>query len=86
MLIVLDSRVLDFNLIKELYTKHPKFSSVIDNCDHGTPSAYKILDGFLFKENRLCSPKSSFKELLVQKTYDKRLASHFEINKTLEIL
>ena len=43
-------------------------------------------DGFLFKRNRLCIPKSLVRELLVKEVHSGGLAGHFGINKTIDIL
>lgn len=86
MIAIMASRVLRFNLIKELYTKDPEFLPIIDNCKHSVHGTYSIQDGFLFKGNKLCEPNSFFKELLIQEARGGGLTSQFRINKTLKIL
>lgn len=86
MIAILNSMVLGFNWMKELYAEDLEFLPIIDKCKHGVHGAYSIHDGFLFKGNKLCVPKSSFRELSVQEEHIRGLAGHFGINKTLEIL
>ena len=44
------------------------------------------LDGFLFRENKLCVPNCSMRELLVQESHGEGLMGHFGVAKTLAIL
>ncbi|XP_058006772.1 uncharacterized protein LOC131182140 [Hevea brasiliensis] len=43
-------------------------------------------NGFLFRENKLCVPKCSIRELLVKESHVGGLMGHFGVAKTLEIL
>ncbi|KAJ9535151.1 hypothetical protein OSB04_un001769 [Centaurea solstitialis] len=86
MLNVLGARVLGFSFIKELYLDDPDFSKVIQECKERACGSYFIQDGFLFKNNKLCIPKGSIRELLIREAHGGRLAGHFGINKTLGVL
>jgi len=49
-----------------------------------TLSPYKKV--FFLKGNKLCISKSPLRDLIVKEAYKRPLASHFSINKTVEIL
>lgn len=84
---LLDAKVLGFNHIKELYVDDPDFAAIITTFSNGTSNAqYSMQDGFLFKGNRLCIPKSPIRKLLVKEVHSEVLAGHFRINKTIDIL
>lgn len=86
MLDVLDSRVIDFQSMKELYSEDLEFSSIIGNCKRGVQGLYSVQSGFLFKRNRLCVPKSSFRKLLIFKMHRGELPCYFSVNKTTEVV
>ncbi|KAJ9563965.1 hypothetical protein OSB04_009125 [Centaurea solstitialis] len=86
MLNVLGERVLGFSFIKELYLDDPDFSKVFQDCKERACGSYFIQDGFLFKNNKLCIPKGSIRELLIREVHGGGLAGHFGINKTLGVL
>jgi hypothetical protein len=44
------------------------------------------MDGYLFKENRLCVLASSLRELLIREAHGGDLKSHFGVAKTLDVL
>jgi len=48
--------------------------------------SFTLQEGFHFKENKLFIHKSSLRDLIVKEAHRGALASHFDINKTLEIL
>lgn len=86
MIVVLDSRVLGFNTMRELYAKDLEFSPIIDNYKHDVHDAFSIQGGFIFKGSKLHISKSSFRELLIWEAHGGGLVGHFGINKTLEIV
>ena len=49
-------------------------------------NGYYRHNGFLFKSNKLCVSKCSFRELLVSESHEGTLMGHFGVQKTLEIL
>ncbi|GJZ29721.1 transposon ty3-G gag-pol polyprotein [Tanacetum coccineum] len=83
---ILGARVLDFSFIKELYLNDFDFSHVIHECKEKTYGPYYVQDGVLFENNRLCVPKGTTNEMLIREAHGGGLASHFGINKTLNVL
>ena len=43
-------------------------------------------DDYLFRENKLCVPRCSMRELLVREAHSGGLMGHFGVKKTIEIL
>ena len=62
----LDARFLGFEHMKELYKDDSDFTNVYTSCKSSTFVKFYKLDGYLFKESRLCVPLSSMRELLVR--------------------
>ena len=52
--------------VKELYSNDNDFASVYDACEKATLGKFYRLDGHLFRENKLCVPNTSMRELLVR--------------------
>ncbi|KAL9387843.1 hypothetical protein Peur_020967 [Populus x canadensis] len=53
-----------FEHIKELYKDDSDFANVYNACETSAFGKFYRLDGYLFKESRLCVPLSSMRELL----------------------
>ena len=51
--------VLGFDSLVTLYTTDPFFAKVWCDLQQGVRSAFSLVDGFVFKDNRLCVPESS---------------------------
>ena len=51
--------------------------------DRGPWNDYILQDGLLFKDNRLCIPKCSMRENLIQEKHNGGLDGHFGIDKTI---
>ena len=75
---------MEFEYIKELYANNDDFASMYTMCEHAVFD--KLLDGCLFRENRLGVPNSSMRELLVREAHEGGLMSHFGVRKTLDML
>ncbi|RVW36601.1 Transposon Ty3-I Gag-Pol polyprotein [Vitis vinifera] len=58
--------------------------SVYGACEKATFGKFYRLDGYLFRENRLCVPNSSMHELLVREAHGGGLMGHFGVRKTLD--
>ena len=60
-------------------------------CDNDFSRLYKLCEknahnAFLFKDKRLCIPKSSLCELLIREAHEGGLIGHFGVHKTVDIL
>ncbi|XP_074283212.1 uncharacterized protein LOC141607761 [Silene latifolia] len=73
---------LDLSNLKELYKDDPDFSNELIS----PTNLFLVQEGYLFKGNKLCVPKSSIRELLVREAHGGALARHFGVNKTYDIL
>ena len=63
LLSTLDARFLGLEHIKELYKDDSDFSNVYNVCETSAFRKFYSLDGYLFKESRLCVPLSSIREM-----------------------
>jgi hypothetical protein len=73
----LDARFLGFEHIKELYNDDSDFANVYNACETLAFRKFYRLDGYLFKESRLCVPLSSMRELLIHEAHGGRLMGAF---------
>ena len=86
LLSILDTKFLGFENVKELYEHDQDFASIFESCEKSAFGKFYRLNGFLFKENRLCMPKSSIRDLLVLEAHSGGLMGHFGVRKTFEAL
>jgi len=77
--------LLGFEHIKELYAEDHEFCEEYRACEKIASGKFFRLDGFLFRENKLCVPNCSMRELLVQESHGGGLMGHFGVAKTLAI-
>ncbi|KAG8485859.1 hypothetical protein CXB51_019209 [Gossypium anomalum] len=82
----LDSKLLGFAFLKDLYNSDTDFGDVYKLWEHITIDKFFRFDGFLFREGKLCIPQSSVRELLVLEAHGGGLMGHFGIAKTLAML
>ena len=82
----LNAKLLGFEYVKELYANDDDFASVYGVCEKAMFGKFYRLDGYLFRENRLCVPNSSLRELLVREAHEGGLIGHFGVRKTLDML
>jgi len=86
LLSTLDARFLGFEHKKELYKDDGDFACVYNACETLAFEKFYRLDGYIFKESRLCVPSSSMHELLVREAHRGWLMGHFGVVKTLVVL
>ena len=82
----LNAKLLGFEYVKELFANDDDFASVYGVCEKTTFGKFYRLDEYLFRENRLCVPNSSMRELLVCEAHGGGLMGHFGVRKTLDVL
>ncbi|XP_073118636.1 uncharacterized protein [Henckelia pumila] len=85
-LTTLDFKFLGFEHVKELYVSDIDFGEIYASCMRGPKDKFYFHDGYLFKEDKLCIPKYSIKELLVRESHSGGLMGHFGVAKTYQIL
>jgi hypothetical protein len=86
LLSTLNSRLLGFEHIKELYENDSDFGSVFIACEKSAFQKFYRHDGFLFREDKLCVPICSLRELLVRESHGGGLMGHFGVSKTFDVL
>ena len=69
-----------------MYANGDDFSSLYGACEKAIFGKFYRLDGYLFRENRLCVPNSSMCELFVREAHGGSLMDHFGLRKTLDVL
>ena len=65
----LDSKIMGFEFIKELYESNNVFANVFAACEKSSFNKFFRYEGFLFKENKLCIPSCSLRELLTREVH-----------------
>jgi len=56
----MSTRLLGFEYIKTLYANDSDFVEIYHSCGYPAPGKFYLMDSYLFKQNRLCVPSSSF--------------------------
>ena len=82
----LNSKLLGFEHIKELYTDDHGFSVKYQACEKTAVGKYFKYDGYLFRENKLCVTNCYLRDLLVRESHGGELMGHFGVVKTLSVL
>ena len=78
--------MLSFEHIKELYPLDQDFSEKYSCCEKVAYDNFFRHEGFLFRENRLCIPNYSIRDLLRRESHGGELIGHFGVVKTLGVL
>ena len=65
----LNAKLLGFEHIKELYADNHDFSIEYQACEKTAVGKYFRHDGYLFRENKLCVPNCSLRDLLVRESH-----------------
>ena len=83
---ILSTKLLGFEHMKDLYEHDKDFATIYVACERAAFQDFFRHDGFLFKNGKLCVPKSFIRELLIREAHSGGLMRHFGIDKTLSIL
>ncbi|GJW38774.1 transposon ty3-I gag-pol polyprotein [Tanacetum coccineum] len=84
LLVSISNEVLGFDSIKELCSSDEDFGNIwmeLEIKQHR--GEFLLLDGYLFKGNRFCFPKTSLKSQLVKEIHAKGLSAHLGRDKTI---
>jgi len=65
LLSTLQSKVLGFECVKDMYAQDEDFKVILEKCSGHAHGPFHLEKGFLFKGNQLCIPKCGFRELLI---------------------
>ncbi|KAA0026079.1 Transposon Ty3-I Gag-Pol polyprotein [Cucumis melo var. makuwa] len=87
LLSTLSSKLIAFKHLPNLYEDDANFNRIwYKRAHHLEAGEFHIVDGFLFKGEKLCIPHTSLREALLKEAHSGGLAGHFGQDKTLEIL
>ena len=82
----LEAKFIGFEHIKELYHDDHDFREVYSTCEKSAEGKFYRHEGSLFRENKLCVPSCSIRDLLVRESHGGGLMGHFGVAKTLAML
>ncbi|GKD92401.1 hypothetical protein Tco_1372238 [Tanacetum coccineum] len=84
LLVSISNKVVGLDLIKELYASDEYFGNTWMELETTQQRGkFILLDGYLFKGNRLCIPKTSLKSQLAKEIHVGGLIVHLGLNKTI---
>lgn len=77
----------DFDSIKNLYATDEDFAIIWEKCSlNEQMDDYHITEGFLFKGNHLCIPKTSLHDYIMHDLHAEGLAAHIGKDKTIALI
>ncbi|XP_028556926.1 uncharacterized protein LOC110109044 [Dendrobium catenatum] len=83
----LQTEITGLECLKELYETDPDFGTIWKQCIDSLPcDGYSIRHGFLFKQDLLCIPVSSWRQQLIREAHGGGLAAHIGRDNTLRQL
>jgi len=86
LLSMLETKMIGFDCLKKMYEGYDTLSEIFKNCEKFSKDGIYRYEGYLFKENKLCVPKCSTRNLLVCEARECGLMGHFGVKKTLDTL
>ncbi|PKU75187.1 hypothetical protein MA16_Dca027667 [Dendrobium catenatum] len=82
----LQTKVVGFEVIQDLYAKDAEFGPIWQQCLQGPFKLFHISNGYLFFKQRLCIPNCSLRLTLISESHEGDLAGHFEREKSEALL
>jgi len=76
------SCVLGFEHLKSLHKDDVDFRELFESCQAHPKGEFTLQEGYLFKDNRLCVPRCSTRELILREVHGGSLANYFGEDKT----
>ena len=86
LLSTLQTKVVGFETIKELYQDDPDFHKAWRSSEVQSFQQYHRHEGFLFRGKALCIPQCSLREAILWEAHDGGLAGHFGRDKTVALV
>ncbi|RDX96092.1 Retrovirus-related Pol polyprotein from transposon 17.6, partial [Mucuna pruriens] len=86
LLAMLETKLLGFESLKNLYVGDDDFKKAYESCANSANGGFFKHKRFLFKEKRLCVLRTSIRELLVREAHEGGLMGYFDERKTYETL
>nr|GEU68788.1 hypothetical protein [Tanacetum cinerariifolium] len=87
LLITMGTEGISFDCLKDLYVSDDDLLEVWKQNETGIPGGlYLVQDGFLFFKDRLCIPRGSFREHLLQELHGGGLDGHLSREKTIKLV
>ncbi|XP_012066658.1 uncharacterized protein LOC105629652 [Jatropha curcas] len=84
LLIIIKQEIVGFEFLKDLYASDEDFTDVWAKIETKQPTDdFLVHDRYLFKENRLCIPRPSLRENLIQEVHGGGLSGHLGHDKTI---
>ena len=84
LLSIFEAKMIGFEFVKGLYDNDNDFATLYETCEKSAFGKFYRLDGYLFKENKLCVPNISMRELLVREVNSGGLMEQFGVKKTFD--
>ncbi|KAL4385250.1 hypothetical protein GQ457_15G015550 [Hibiscus cannabinus] len=82
----LDSHLIGFAYIRELYSNDLDFCEKFNACEKCAVGKFYRHNGYLFKENKISIPQGSMRDILLRESHEGELMGYFGVTKTLQIL